>query len=88
MTLIFNLRKGAGRGNPKDGLCLMQMVDYFSGRDRQISDHPRCACPVLTCFCIFVNDCAPSQAARDELWPLVWQLGMWSAMPPVLRGRC
>jgi hypothetical protein len=70
----FHLRSGSGNGNPEDGLCLMQAVDYFDGRERQITDQPPCACPILTAYGIRLNDDAPSQDARDELWPLVFQL--------------
>jgi hypothetical protein len=70
----FHLRSGSGNGNPEDGLCLMQMVDWFDGRERKITDQPPCACPVLTAYGIRLNDDAPSQDARDELWPLVFQL--------------
>jgi hypothetical protein len=70
----FHLRSGSGNGNPEDGLCLMQMVDWFDGRERKITDKPPCACPILTAYGIRLNDDAPSQDARDELWPLVFQL--------------
>ena len=70
----INLRGGAGNGNPSDGLCLMQMVNYFAGEDRKISDHPKCASPALTAFGIRLNDTAPSQELRDTLWPLVFML--------------
>jgi hypothetical protein len=67
------LRKGSGSGAPEDGLCLMQMVDWFSGSDH-VTDCPKCASPVLSKFAIYVNDLAPSQSKRDELWPLTWRL--------------
>ena len=77
MTFDFtkiHLRHGSGKGDPQDGLCLMQMVDWFNGHDKKLSDHPSCACPILTRFGMCLNDSAPSQAARDTLWPLVFQL--------------
>lgn len=67
------LRNGAGNGKPEDGLCLMQMVDWFAGNEK-VTDTPACACPVLTALGIRLNDIAPDQAARDSLWPLVWRL--------------
>lgn len=67
------LRYGKGSGKPEDGLCLLQMVDWFSGQEN-VTDHPECACPVLSTVGIRLNDTAPSQAARDSLWPLVWRL--------------
>src|SRR5262245_2266027 len=66
------LRRGSGNGNPADGLCLMQMVDWFSG-SQQVSDHPSCASPVLSVIGIRLNDTAGDQQ-RETLWPLVWQL--------------
>lgn len=69
----INLRRGAGNGDPKNGLCLMQAVHWFSGVDH-LSDHPECASPVLCEVGIRLNDTAPDQKSRDQLWPLVWQL--------------
>jgi hypothetical protein len=69
----IRLRKGAGKGDPKDGLCLMQAVHWFSGADK-LSDRPECASPALCTLGIRLNDTAPDQAARDGLWPLVWLL--------------
>ena len=66
----INLIKGAGGGDPRAGLCIMEMVSYFDGADR-VTDHPECACPVLTAFAIRLNDQAPSQDDRDTLKPLL-----------------
>lgn len=79
------LRKGAGNGDPRDGLCLMQMVDWFSGSDHTI-DHPECASPVLSELAIYLNDAAPTQIDRDMLWPLVWRL-IGSRDPALEQGR-
>jgi hypothetical protein len=70
---LISLRKGAGNGDPRDGLCLMQAVHWFSGADAPM-DHPPCASRVLSRLGIVVNDYAPTQVDRDGLWPLVWQL--------------
>lgn len=70
---VIPLRHGTGNGNPKDGLCLVQMVDWFAGSER-VTDHPECASPGLSKFAIYLNDDAPSQEKRNELWPLVWRL--------------
>lgn len=67
------LRKGPGNGSPSDGLCLMQMVDWFSGSDHT-TDHPKCASRILGELAMFLNDSAPSQEVRDSLWPLTWLL--------------
>jgi len=65
----IHLIKGAGGGNPRNGLCIMEMVSYFDGASR-VTDHPECACLALTAFAIRLNDDAPSQADRDTLKPL------------------
>jgi hypothetical protein len=69
----IKLRRGSGNGNPNDGLCLMQAVHWFSGAD-ELSDNPECASPALCAIGIRLNDSAPSQGHRDQLWPLVWSL--------------
>lgn len=66
----INLIAGKGGGDPKNGLCLMEMVSYFAGADR-VTDTPPCACPMLTKIAIILNDRAPSQQARDTLKPLL-----------------
>jgi hypothetical protein len=70
---MIRLRTGAGNGNPREGMCFMQVVHWFSGADIT-TDHPPCASPVLSHVGIVLNDHAPTQADRDGLWPLVWQL--------------
>jgi hypothetical protein len=66
----INLISGAGGGDPKAGLCIMEMVSYFDGADR-VTDRPECACPTLTEFAIRLNDGALSQDDRDTLKPLL-----------------
>jgi hypothetical protein len=67
------LRYGSGNGDPKDGLCLMQMVDWFSGSTK-VKDNPKCASPVLCQVGIKLNDTAKDDETRNRLWPLVWKL--------------
>ena len=66
----IKLRAGKGGGDPRNGLCIMEMVDYFNGADR-VTDHPQCACLALTHYAISLNDRAPSQEDRDSLKPLL-----------------
>jgi hypothetical protein len=47
------------------GMCAMEMVAYIAGE--QHSDHPRCACPVLTSFVVAFNDGLRSDEERDRL---------------------
>ena len=65
----FNLREGAGGGDPKDGLCFMETVALIAGEP--IDDHPECACPILTAYGIGLNDRFPA-ADRQKLLPLAW----------------
>jgi len=55
-------------GNHKDferGACVMEAASYIAGEPW--SDHPTCACPVITSFMIAWNDGLPSDAERDRL---------------------
>jgi hypothetical protein len=65
----FNLRAGAGGGDPKAGLCFMETVALIAGEP--IGDHPECACPILTAYGIRLND-RFSDADRQKLLPLAW----------------
>ncbi len=78
---IFKLPKlKHGVGDLEHGLCLMQMVSWFSGEDvlykneqSYISDHPKCASPYLATVGICLNDSADDEQ-RQRLWPFVWKL--------------
>jgi len=63
-------------GNHEDfehGMCVMEAVAYIAGEPW--SDHPQCACPVLTAFLMAWNDGLPSDAERDRLLkPLIEQI--------------
>ena len=65
----FNLRQGAGGGDPKNGLCFMETVAMIAGE--KIGDHPECACPALTSFGIALNDNFTDEDRR-LLMPLAW----------------
>jgi hypothetical protein len=54
-----------------DGACLMEAVAYVAGEPH--SDHPRCACPVLTRHGIRLND-RFSDEERQLLAPLIPRL--------------
>jgi hypothetical protein len=38
-----------------EGACAMELVSYIAG-EKEFSDHPACACPLLTGFVISLND--------------------------------
>lgn len=65
----FNLRQGKGGGDPKNGLCFMETVALIAGEN--ITDHPTCACPILTAYGIAMND-RFDDADRKRLLPLAW----------------
>jgi hypothetical protein len=46
-----------------DGMCAMEMVAFLAGETH--SDHPDCACPVLTGFTIRLNDSMPHEWRRQ-----------------------
>ena len=71
----IKLRRGAGSGNPKDGFCLMQAVHWFSGARSSIglSRHARPLFSALASASALTM-LRPAKSARDQLWPLVWQL--------------
>jgi hypothetical protein len=75
--------------DPREGRCLLELVSVVAGE--RWSDHPRCVHPVLGSIARRVND-ACSDAARDELIPLVPALIGTSAaspsVPALLVERC
>lgn len=66
----FKLRSGAG-GSLENGLCYMETVALIAGEP--ITDHPQCACPVLTSFGVALNDNLPEDK-RQELLPLAYKM--------------
>jgi hypothetical protein len=69
----ISLRKGAGGGDPQNGLCVMELVSWISGDDRA-TDEPACASPHLTAFAIALNDSAITAEVRDSMKPLACSL--------------
>jgi len=64
------LRQGAG-GDYASGLCVMEAVAWMASEGA--TDHPECACPVLTAFAIRLND-SLSDENRQKLKPLILPL--------------
>ena len=68
----FSLGAG-GHASLQEGACVMEMVSYIAGEP--FSDHPACACPVITAFMTRWNDGLPNNAARDRwIKPLVLEI--------------
>lgn len=61
-------------GTP-EGVCLMEAVAWVAGEEH--SDHPSCACPVLTDIGIDIND-STDNAGRQRLIP---------AIPALIRSK-
>jgi hypothetical protein len=62
------LAKGAHK-SPEAGACIMEAVAYIAGEPW--SDHPECACPVITAFLVAWNDGLPDDERDALLRPLV-----------------
>jgi hypothetical protein len=61
---------GHGKHAPDNGKCVMEAVAYVAGEPH--SDHPACACPIITAFLIRWNDDLPDDESRTRLLkPLV-----------------
>ncbi len=60
--------------SPEEGMCLMEAVAYIAGEPH--SDHPKCACQVLTGFGIRLNDRFTDEE-RQLLAPLIPKL-VWT----------
>jgi hypothetical protein len=68
MDLATLTLKTGSHETPDDGLCVMEAVAYVAGEPH--SDHPACASPILTDFCINLND-RWDDANRQRLVPFV-----------------
>jgi hypothetical protein len=59
--------------SPDDGMCIMEAVAWVAGEPW--SDHPKCACPVISTFLRSWNDAITDDAERTTLMrPLVAKL--------------
>ncbi len=67
----ISLKKGAH--SPNSTYCVMEAVAFVAGEPW--SDHPQCACPVISNFLRNWNDSLPSDSERDRLLkPLIPRL--------------
>ena len=70
---ISRLKSGSTSPNDEGAMCVMEAVAYVAGEPW--SDHPACACPVLTAFMVAWNDGLPNDEERDRLlMPLIPRL--------------
>jgi len=67
----WSLKSGAH--SPDSTFCVMEAVAFVAGEPW--SDHPECACPIISSFLRSWNDSLPSDAERDRLLkPLIPEL--------------
>jgi hypothetical protein len=55
-----------------EGICIMEAVAYVAGEPW--SDHPECACPIISTFLRSWNDALPDDKRTTLLLPLIPQL--------------
>jgi len=67
-VLTTSLDSG-GHKNISDGMCVMEAVAYVAGEPW--SDHPACACPVISTFLRSWNDALPDEQRTDLLRPMI-----------------
>jgi hypothetical protein len=74
LARITTLYKGSH--NPPNGefaACVMEAASYVAGE--RWSDHPACACPVITAFMVSWNDGVPDDETRTRLLlPLIHRI--------------
>ena len=69
-TAIPELRLSEGsHKSASEGVCFMEAIAFFEGLPH--SDHPECACPVLTEYGIRLNDGMPDDVRNKYLRPLI-----------------
>lgn len=66
----YELKNGSHESLEK-GACIMELVSYIA--NEPWSDHPKCACPVLTAYAIRLND-RFNHEDRQKLKPLIPKL--------------
>jgi hypothetical protein len=62
---LAGLSLKSGAHSPDSTFCVMEAVAFVAGEEW--SDHPVCACPVISAFMRAWNDGLPSDADRDRL---------------------
>src|ERR1051325_7598025 len=83
---INRLNLKSGSHDPNSTFCVMEAVAFVAGEPW--SDHPDCACPVISAFLRSWNDSLPTDADRDRLLkPLVPKLVGTKATAKVEKRR-
>jgi hypothetical protein len=79
----IKLESGA-HDSPDKGMCVMEAVSYIAGES--FSDHPVCACPVISAFLRSYND-SVSDEVRQCLKPFIPRLVGTKSTPEVEERR-
>ena len=72
LAQITRLDHGAHAPDREAGMCAMEAVAYIAGEPW--SDHPQCACPVISAFMRTWNDGLPDEERTALLLPLIPRL--------------
>jgi hypothetical protein len=80
----FQLAEGS-HGSFDRGACAMEAVAYIAGEKH--SDHPRCACPLITELAIWLNDNCCGDDRQELLSDLISRLVGTRGAGPVMRKR-
>lgn len=85
LARVAELQSGS-HPTEKDAMCVMEAVAYVAGEEW--SDHPQCACPIITNAAIRLNDSICWDAQRDALLrPLIPLLIGTRSTPAVEKRR-
>lgn len=86
LTRLPDSISAGGHPAPEYGMCVMETVAYIAGEPH--TDQPKCACRIITCFAIAINDAIPDDATRTRiLGPLVWAIAGTRSTPEVEQKR-
>jgi hypothetical protein len=86
LASVTRLLKGGHVENAESAMCVMEAVAYVTREPW--SDHPKCACPVLTAFLIAWNDGIETDEERNRLLlPLIPRLANTRSTKAVERKR-
>lgn len=70
LSAEFYLSTGE-HASPSEGMCAMEVVAFLAGDSH--TDHPRCACPIISSFVRHINDNMPDEP-RQKLLPYLPRL--------------
>jgi hypothetical protein len=85
LRLPDSISKGKHK-TPGEGMCVMETVAFIAGEPH--TDHPPCACPVITEAAIRLNDSMPDDQTRTRiLGPLAFRIAGTRATQSIEQER-